>query len=99
MKNKSWIIVMKDDGKSVLKRYPAVFDTDKNTVRVVTSKEPKVVKVFKATKMKQAVHMAREIAVLTFKNFDPQIHFVTVAAREPAPEAEAPPPVKKKIRK
>lgn len=82
MKNKSWIVVTKDEGKVPVKRYRALFDTEKNTVRLVTSEDPEVVVNFKSTKSKPAVHMAREAAMVAYKKYDPQIHSVTVCARD-----------------
>lgn len=71
------------EGAKVVKRFPAVFDTDADTVRVVVCFKPeKIVKKFKTVKKgKPCVHMARESVMCHFKTYDPQIHSVTVVAR------------------
>jgi len=70
-------------GADVVKRFPAVFDTDKNTVKVVVAFKPeKIIKVFKSSPAKPAVHMARESVMIHFKVYDPQVHTVTVVPRE-----------------
>ncbi len=68
--------------KDVVKRFPAIFDTDKNTVKVVVAFKPeKIIKLFKSTPTKPAVHMARESVMVHFKAYDPQVHSVTVVPR------------------
>lgn len=69
-------------GADVAKRFPAVFEKDGASVKVVVQFKPeKIIKTFKSIPGKPSVHMARESVMLHYKGFNPQIHSVTVTAR------------------
>lgn len=95
------------EGTKVVKRFPASVTLVSGQPvggRIVLQKEPdKLVKKFKATKEKAVIHMLRESAMMFHKKYDPQIHHVTIVAREdpnaPAPAKVEPFKVKKTTKK
>lgn len=70
------------NGETV-KRYPAtVFDQGAKVKIVLRSKPEKLVKIFKTARGKPAVRMALESVIRHYTSYDPQVHSVTIVARE-----------------